>query len=42
MTKKQLKVIIKVLKEENQRLTKELFIEKKTKKMIEVLVKNEY
>jgi len=42
VTKKQLKVIIKVLKEENQRLTKELFIEKKTKKMIEVLVKNEY
>ena len=42
MTKKQLKVIIKVLKEENERLTKELFIEKKTKKMIEVLVKNEY
>ena len=42
MTKKQLKIIIKVLKEENERLTRELFIERKTKQMIEVLLKNEY
>lgn len=42
MTKKQLKIIIKVLKEENDSLKNQLLIERKTKKMIEVLVKNEY
>jgi len=42
VTKKQLKIIIKVLKEENDSLKNQLLIERKTKKMIEVLVKNEY